>query len=210
MRHPRLRRLHLWLAIGYAAHRESHGSAVVRRGMIAHAGPVSATLERWVEAWLGASDEPIEAVENRTPKELVDRAIVWEGYAQTFQFSYVSPSAERLLGYPVRRWTDEPTFWSDLVIVPADRDDAVAYCALATTKRADHVFEYRARHANGEIVWLRDFVTVIVGPRGLARSLRGIMLDITAEKRASEAFGEPATFRRPDRQALDALGGGPH
>ncbi len=178
---------------------------MVRPGPIEHARGVSATFERWVEAWFGKGDEPIAAVEDRTPTELLDRAIVWEGNPQTFQFSYVSPAAERLLGYSVQRWTHEPTFWADLVIMPADRDDAVAYCALATTKRADHVFEYRARHANGDTVWLRDYVTVIVGPRGLARSLRGIMLDITAEKRASETFEEPSTYRLPDRHVLEAL-----
>lgn len=204
--HAWLHRLHLRLTIGCAAHRRSHAGAVARPPTIEHAAGVSATFERWVEAWFGSSDEPITAVENRTPSELSDRAIVWEGNAQTFQFSYVSPSAERLLGYPAERWTTEPTFWADLVIMPADRDDAVAYCALATTKRADHVFEYRARHANGSTVWLRDYVTVVVGPRGLARSLRGIMVDISAEKRATETFGEPATYRLPDRQALEALG----
>jgi len=45
-------------------------------------------------------------------RELLDDldAIVWEADPQTVQFSFVSQKAERLLGYPVRRWLDEPDF----------------------------------------------------------------------------------------------------
>ena len=32
--------------------------------------------------------------------------IVWEADAQTFQFTFVSPQAERILGYPCSQWTD--------------------------------------------------------------------------------------------------------
>src|SRR6266480_2404681 len=39
--------------------------------------------------------------------------IVWEADAQTFAFTFVSPQAERMLGYPLARWTTEPTFWKD-------------------------------------------------------------------------------------------------
>ena len=35
-------------------------------------------------------------------------SIVWEIDARTFQFSFVSKKAERLLGYPVERWLHEP------------------------------------------------------------------------------------------------------
>ena len=31
--------------------------------------------------------------------------IVWEADAETFAFTYVSPQAERILGYPLARWT---------------------------------------------------------------------------------------------------------
>lgn len=105
---------------------------------------------------------------------------MWEGDAQTFQFSFVSDSAERILGYPVSRWTKEPTFWADIVVHPDDRSDAIAFCALATGKCRDHNFVYRALSADGRIVVLHDIVKVILGPKRIARTLRGIMLDVTA------------------------------
>jgi PAS domain-containing protein len=39
--------------------------------------------------------------------------IVWEADARTFQFIFVSDQAERILGYPVRQWIEEPSFWKD-------------------------------------------------------------------------------------------------
>jgi PAS domain S-box-containing protein len=105
--------------------------------------------------------------------------ILWEGDAQTFQFSYVSPSAEGILGYPVERWTTEPKFWTETVVHPDDRDDAVAFCALATGKKCDHDFEYRAIRSDGSIIWLYDIVQVIVNERDVPTMLRGIMLDVS-------------------------------
>jgi PAS domain S-box-containing protein len=107
--------------------------------------------------------------------------IVWEGDAQTFEYFFVSKQAERMLGYPVERWTSEPTFWSDH-IHPEDRDQAVNYCALSTAQMKDHVFEYRMVAADGRVVWLRDIVTVVVENDRPAK-LRGIMVDITENKR---------------------------
>ena len=171
-----------------------------------HTRLMSAGFENAVEECFGRAEDRIELVDSRAQRLFADApAIVWEGDAQTFQFSYVSPSAETLLGYPARRWVEEPTFWADVVIAPDDRDDAIAYCALATAKRADHVFEYRARRADGGVVWLRDYVRVIVGPRGVASVLRGIMFDISAEKQANRTFEERATFRAPSPEALQAI-----
>ena len=107
-------------------------------------------------------------------------AIVWEGDAQTFQFSFVNKTAEEMLGYPVERWY-EPNFWVDVVVHPEDRDHAVSYCALATGQGRDHTFEYRACAADGRIVWLRDVVRVVRGEKGLPVTLRGVMIDITNE-----------------------------
>jgi len=134
---------------------------------------------------LGRQDDSLSEVEARLARALPADAcaIVWEGDAQTFAFGYVSPGAEAILGYPARRWIDEPTFWADVVVHPEDREDAIAYCALATGKGADHVFEYRARAANGQLVWLRDVVKVVFGARGVPARLRGIMIDVTEQKR---------------------------
>ncbi len=167
---------------------------------------MDADLQQAVDECFGQGTDRIEIVEQRARRLFAGHSIiVWEGDAQTFQFSYVSATAEDLLGYPASRWTQEPTFWADVVITPDDRDDAIAYCALATAKRADHVFEYRARCADGAMLWLRDYVRVVVGPRGIARTLRGIMFDVSPEKRATNTFEERATYRVPSPAALEVM-----
>ncbi len=124
----------------------------------------------------GSPDDPMEVVEARANLLLPGReAIVWEGDAATFQFTYVGGAAARVLGYPVERWR-EPGFWAEVVVHPDDRADAVAFCAVATGQCRDHDFEYRACTAGGDVVRLHDVVIVLRGARGVAERLRGIML----------------------------------
>lgn len=148
----------------------------------------------------GDAKESIEVVAKRATGMFDRPVIVWEGDAQTFAFSYVSSSAETLLGHPSTRWTTEATFWADSVVHPEDRDDAVAYCALATGKCLDHAFVYRANTADGRVRWLADYVQVVRGPKGIAERLRGIMIDVTEEVAAER--GEQA-WRSPSKQNVE-------
>ncbi len=121
--------------------------------------------------------------------------IVWECDLPDFRFTYVSPYAQRLLGYPVRRWLDEPDFWP-AHLHPDDRDEAIRYCREATAARRDHEMVYRMIAADGRPVWLRDLVRVVVAG-GRAVKLRGIMVDVTGEKATEAALraGEELTRR---------------
>ncbi len=156
--------------------------------MASESSPVPIVLDERLAAVFGAPSDTIAEVERRGQRLFPDRRpIVWEGDPATFQFSYVSAFAGELLGHAVERWTREPTFWADLIVHRDDRADAIAYCALATGKGRDHVFEYRALASDGRVVWLRDIVKVIVGPKGVPVLLRGIMFDVTEEKRGAQA-----------------------
>ncbi len=117
-------------------------------------------------------------------EELVNSVdgIVWEADARTFQFSFVSQQAERILGYPVERWITEPTFWKDH-IYPEDREWVVSFCINATAEKRPHQFEYRMIAADGRVVWLRDIVVVVLKD-GQPDMLRGIMVDFTERKQA--------------------------
>lgn len=139
-----------------------------------------ARLRHLLNEVLGAPEEAVAAVVARADRLLPQfRVIVWEGDPETFQFTYVGPAAEKVLGYPASRWLREPSFWTDTVVHPDDRNAAVTYCALATGRGLDHDFTYRARAADGRIVMLHDIVQVIKGPRKIATRLRGVMIDVT-------------------------------
>jgi len=110
--------------------------------------------------------------------------IVWEADASTFDITYASQRAERLLGYPIKEWF-QPGFWVDR-IHPEDRDAMLAYsnqCHLEGLE--SYELEYRLIAKDGRIVWVRDLISV--GKENeTARWLRGIMVDITHRKKIEE------------------------
>jgi PAS domain S-box-containing protein len=167
---------------------------IVFAGVAVLMAAVSAARRKAEDALKSARDGLEERVRERSVRfrDLVNsvEGIVWEADATTFQFSFVSDQAERILGYPVERWLSEPTFWKDH-LHPDDRDWAVRFCAQATAENRGHDFEYRMIAADGRVVWLRDLVTVVV-EGGRATQLRGVMVDITDRKHAEAALLERA------------------
>ncbi len=108
--------------------------------------------------------------------------IVWEADAGTFEFNYVSPQSEQILGYTPEEWLREPGFWQEH-IHPEDRREALDFCRSQTQQGEDHSFEYRMLDADDEVVWLRDYVTVVT-VNGEPDRLRGLLVDISREKKA--------------------------
>ena len=129
-------------------------------------------------------------------RELIDsvKVIVWRADAQTFQFTFVSPQAEALLGYPLARWTSEPMFWRDH-IHPDDRQQTLALCQEATRAKRAHEFEYRMIAADGRVIWLQDTVQVTVED-DRPKELIGVLTDITEHKRNSERMHMQYTVTR--------------
>jgi PAS domain S-box-containing protein len=123
-------------------------------------------------------------------------SIVWECDANTIEFSFVSKEAERLLGYPVRRWIKEPGFWQGH-IHEDDRQWTIDYCTKATAEKRDHELEYRMIAADGRTVWLRDIVHVVVENNEPVK-LRGIMTDISERKLVEEEIVNLAKFPAED------------
>ncbi len=110
--------------------------------------------------------------------------ILWESEPGSLRYRYVSPAAERVLGYPLERWTGEADFW--LAHLHAeDREWAPAYCEQATAERGEYQFHYRMIAADGRIVWLRDTVTVIAR-EGVPTRRIGVSVDVTSEREASD------------------------
>jgi PAS domain S-box-containing protein len=120
--------------------------------------------------------------------------IVWEADGSTFRFTFVSPQAERILGFPARQWLEEPDFWRHH-IHPDDVEWCTRFCIDTSATGRDHEFQYRMIAADGRVVWLHDIVNVQQQEDGTIR-LRGFMLDITERKRTEAAVRASAARYR--------------
>ena len=122
----------------------------------------------------------------------LEDTIVWEYDAVTARFTFVSQSAERILGYPVEQWL-RSNLWQNL-IHPEDRAWVVQSYHQEKLAR-DCSLEYRCLTADGRVVWLRDRLYFARDREGKYK-LRGLMLDITAAKQAEAELRESeARFR---------------
>lgn len=152
--------------------------------IVSYAATVKDITERkQAEEVLAASQRRFRDIVNTTD------GIVWEADAKTFDFTFISRQAERLLGYPIGDWL-QPGFWVRN-LHPDDRDWAPQYCLTYTERMAAHDFEYRFMAQDGRTVWLHDIVTV-VEENGAPRWLRGIMVDITHRKQVEQQLREMA------------------
>ncbi|MEB3211736.1 MAG: PAS domain S-box protein [Leptolyngbyaceae bacterium] len=111
-------------------------------------------------------------------------SVVWEADCETFAFTFVSPQAEKLLGYPPDAWLSDPAFWMNH-IYPDDREQAVNTCVTQSKHGNNHTFDYRMVRSDGDIVWVRDIVNVTM-ENGKPVTLQGILIDITEEKLKEE------------------------
>ncbi len=131
-------------------------------------------------------------------------AIAWSASAETFRFTYINPAAETLLGYPVSRWLEEPTFWSEH-LHPEDRHVPML-CHNETLAGRNHELVYRMITADGRTVWLRDYVNVH-RVNGVPVELFGVMVDITREREAeAESIENRENFRRMVERSPDCIG----
>ena len=111
-------------------------------------------------------------------------AIAWEADANDFTYSYVSPHAEDLLGYPLSDWL-RPGFWRS-ILHPEDALWAQAYCDSETAAGRDHSLDYRVIRADGQPLWVRNIVSMI--EHGHQPVMRGLMIDISETKRTEDAL----------------------
>jgi PAS domain S-box-containing protein len=134
--------------------------------------------------------------------ELVEtvRAILRRADPVTFQTTFVNKQVENILGYPVKSWLQDPSFWVEH-LHPEDRERTLVFTARAIQEHRNHELEYRMIAVDGRTVWLQEIVNVIV-EKGMPSGLVGVSVDITARKLAEESMG---LFRKLIDGSNDAI-----
>jgi PAS domain S-box-containing protein len=131
-----------------------------------------------VEAELRVSRQKFETLVNSI------QGVVWEADPNTFEFSFVSEQADRLLGYARDQWISDRGFWLSHVH-PDDQLLAQSFRKTGLEQERPTQFEYRMIAADGRAVWLREISTFTI-EAGTPRALRGVLFDITEQKQAEE------------------------
>jgi PAS domain S-box-containing protein len=134
--------------------------------------------------------------------ELVEtvRAILRRADPVTFQTTFVNKQVENILGYPVKSWLQDPSFWVEH-LHPEDRERTLVFTARAIQEHRNHELEYRMIAVDGRAVWLQEIVNVIV-EKGMPSGLVGVSVDITARKLAEDSMG---LFRKLMDGSNDAI-----
>ncbi|MGX7828904.1 SpoIIE family protein phosphatase [Actinokineospora sp. 24-640] len=135
------------------------------------------------------------------PEGLIDAvaAVVWEADASGVRLTFVSRYAESLLGHPTGRWLAEPDFFGSL-LHPDDRERVLDERRAVTA--GDFETTYRVITADGRTRWLRDQVHVERDADGVRRALRGVAVDVTAQRAVEERHRFLTGLER-DLQRLD-------
>jgi two-component system, cell cycle sensor histidine kinase and response regulator CckA len=95
--------------------------------------------------------------------------------------TYISPAAERMLGYPEEMWSDIGFLGS--ILHPDDRDQIMENSRRMVAGELDaDAREYRVVAADGRTLWVYGALDFIRSPEGAPLYMRGYYIDITERK----------------------------
>ena len=114
--------------------------------------------------------------------------IVWEADAESLEILLVSAGAAKLLGY--HSGDDRPTSFWPRYVHPDDRERLMVEARRAERTNETVRVEHRMLTADGRVLWFRDSLHPLAGPQGLPTRLRGVMSDITENRRAQDSLAE--------------------
>jgi diguanylate cyclase (GGDEF)-like protein/PAS domain S-box-containing protein len=139
----------------------------------------------------------VRATGSRTEAEAVDRyrALIEEIPALTYvawaddsgSRAYVSPQLHAMTGFSAGEWLSEPDMWVRR-LHPEDRERVLRQFRDACAGGGRFVSEYRILDREGRVLWWSDRGTVLPGPDGKARFVRGFVLDVTEQRLAEESL----------------------
>lgn len=140
---------------------------------------------KWAGLVIQLTNISSAVVDNLKQKEQIDRykilveninGVVWESRLGSKTFTYVSPQAQKLLGFSMDQWIKEG-FWQSR-IHDNDKEHVLEYERTKVLESTDYQLEYRLLDSNNKEIWIRDLVEVVY-ENGKASKLRGLMLDVS-------------------------------
>ena len=104
-------------------------------------------------------------------------------YTEGLPFDYVSPNVEAVLGHPAAAYIADSRLWHR-TIHPDDRERMEEAWRRGREEGTGYEIECRYVRPDGRIVVVRDNARVMFDTTGVVASWQGVLVDITAQKRA--------------------------
>jgi len=117
--------------------------------------------------------------------EQVPAIIYTDSARDIFKTLYISPQLKTLTGYDPKEWVDDNDLWSRM-IYPEDQAWVMDEYTRAYKTEQPVKYEYRILTRDNRIIWVSDETRLIRDKRGNPLFWQGVMLDITARKRAEQ------------------------
>jgi PAS domain S-box-containing protein len=178
---------------------EIRGAAILFEGQPATLNVLTdITEKKWAQDALFASEQKF--------RTLADYTFDWEYWiGADGKFVYVSPSCERISGYPPDEFYRNEKLFDDL-IVPEDRERFRTHCDQLSNSPDTGILEFRIRTKKGDLMWIGHVCHPIYSPDGEYLGRRGSNRDITQRKAAEDALKESEIrFRSLIQNASDMI-----
>jgi PAS domain S-box-containing protein len=134
---------------------------------------------------LPTAAEPLNPQEQQFHRMLNDLDdIIWSATVTTLEILYINQAVERISGYSVQTFLEQPGFWLSL-LHPGDRQRLIEQrTQFYHTGKRD--LTYRIYRSTGEMRWIRDRAQLIYDNQHQPVRIEGIATDITHQKQIEQ------------------------
>jgi PAS domain S-box-containing protein len=131
------------------------------------------------------SEERVSAAELKY-RTVADYTYDWEYWSNIDgSLDYVSPSCERISGYRVQDFKENPALFREM-IVHGDKMSWDTHALESEKELKPGELQFRIQRKDGEIRWIEHVCQPVTDPQGTPMGLRASNRDITARKQAEQ------------------------
>ncbi|MCK8823720.1 PAS domain S-box protein [Fuchsiella alkaliacetigena] len=143
------------------------------------------TLGAWLNKFIEVANDMVVEIEKHQQRlgNVFEKVgiVFWSQDLSVDELSYVSDSCQQLFGYSAAEFYEQPELWQE-IIHPEDVDFVLAEQTSLYESKEGVETEHRVIKAQGEVVWIKNFVIPILDDEEQIVRLDGIAYDITELK----------------------------